>query len=81
MKLSQKDFVALGDLDRLRALVLVGTNVSDDDLSHLKQCKRLDHPNLTSTEVTDLAAKLGRAVYHMLSQQTRFDEKRFFAQM
>ncbi len=28
-----------------------------------------------------LAAKLGRAVYHMLSQQTRFDEKRFFAQM
>lgn len=55
MRLSQDEFEELGKLEHLRALVLLGTNVTDEDLLHLKQCLSLDHLNLVSTEVTDRA--------------------------
>ncbi len=55
MKLSPEDVAELGSLDHLRALVLFRTNFRDGDLAPLRQCKRLEHLNLTSTEVSNEA--------------------------
>lgn len=51
--LSPEDVAGLSRLEHLRSLVLLRTGFTDGDLEKLTGCRRLEHLNLTSTEVTD----------------------------
>ena len=53
MELTSEELAQLGQLSHLRALVLFGTDVVDDDLIALRECDRLEYLNLVGTEVTD----------------------------
>src|SRR5262249_38390293 len=43
----------LKDLPNLTQVVLLGTQVTDDGVAHLKGCKNLEEINLDATKVTD----------------------------
>lgn len=55
MQLTADDFRLIGSIATLRRLSLIGTNVADKDLIHLRGLTGLEGVNLTNTEVTDKA--------------------------